>query len=156
MALKKSFCRACNSVAQNLYNITEAKSLGMFLYNHWVHIAQASANFVFEILCHYLIWPRIIQLKLLGNLNHWNTYLKPTKIYSKYHIKLLNYGLSFEAPRISSIHLRGIIKHLFLFYQKIHFLAAMTEPDLGKSQKKSQKKNLFKVNDFFKLTGHMT
>ncbi|RMZ93671.1 hypothetical protein BpHYR1_032731 [Brachionus plicatilis] len=33
--------------------------------------------------CYYLILPRIIQLKLLGNFNHWNTYLKPTKIYSK-------------------------------------------------------------------------
>ncbi|RNA05871.1 hypothetical protein BpHYR1_018987 [Brachionus plicatilis] len=33
--------------------------------------------------CFYLILSRIIQLKLLGNLNHWNTYLKPTKIYSK-------------------------------------------------------------------------
>ncbi|RMZ96304.1 hypothetical protein BpHYR1_001009 [Brachionus plicatilis] len=32
---------------------------------------------------YYLILPRIIQLKLLGNLNHWKTYLKPTKIYSK-------------------------------------------------------------------------
>ncbi|RNA20082.1 hypothetical protein BpHYR1_036085 [Brachionus plicatilis] len=33
------------------YNIEpKANSLGMVLYNHWVHIAQASANFVFELL----------------------------------------------------------------------------------------------------------
>ncbi|RNA44363.1 hypothetical protein BpHYR1_051274 [Brachionus plicatilis] len=33
--------------------------------------------------CYHVILPGIIQLKLLGNLNRWNTYLKPTKIYSK-------------------------------------------------------------------------